>query len=118
MTRDFSFLQNVHSPDKCRGYSCIIHNPSDHHMREWPMVWREWHGYFERTCPHGIGHPDPDDVAYRLRIGDRSVGVHGCDGCCARGAVDDLEPNRIRVSRRLKERGAEDSKTGRRGGDT
>lgn len=29
----------------------------------------------ERTCPHGVGHPDPDDVLNEDK-------VHGCDGCC------------------------------------
>jgi hypothetical protein len=39
--------------------------------------------HFERICPHGIGHPDPDDMAYWKSIGEESMGVHGCDGCCA-----------------------------------
>jgi hypothetical protein len=34
----------------------------------------------ERICPHGIGHPDPDDPAFKNPI----EGVHGCDGCCSR----------------------------------
>lgn len=66
-------LKNIHLADKCAGQSCSIHNPSDHHMRNWPLHWRDDRGICERTCPHGIGHPDPDG------IGD---GVHGCDGCC------------------------------------
>lgn len=66
-------IENVHTPDRCAGHHCVIHNPSDHHMRGWPLNWRDDWGIMERICPHGIGHPDPDD------IGD---GVHSCDGCC------------------------------------
>lgn len=74
-------LVNVHTPDKCAGRPCVLHNPSDHHMRDWPLVWRGDRRIMERKCPHRIGHPDPDDLAYQLSIGADS-GVHGCDGCC------------------------------------
>ncbi len=66
-------LQGVHLPEKCAGRACVVHAPSEHHMRDWPLTWRGDRGIMERACPHGIGHPDPDD------IGDD---VHGCDGCC------------------------------------
>ena len=68
---------NVHSPDECVGQPCVVHNQSDHHMREWPLHWRGDRAMFERICPHGVGHPDPDHLAFRP--GDN---VHGCDGCC------------------------------------
>ena len=68
----------VHSREKCAGEFCCIHNPSDHHMREWPQNWRGDRGLMERICPHGIGHPDPDDPATKTQYG----GIHGCDGCC------------------------------------
>lgn len=67
-------LLKVHDADVCAGDPCIIHNPSDHHMRTWPTHWRPDRGIMERRCPHGIGHPDPDD--------DGRDHVHGCDGCC------------------------------------
>lgn len=76
---------DCHEPTKCADApSCPVHNPSDHHMSSWRQHWRNDVGKMERICPHGIGHPDPDHVAYLLRIG---VGewhdlVHGCDGCC------------------------------------
>lgn len=54
---------------------CPIHSPSDHVMRGFPTHWRFDRRIMERICPHGIGHPDPDD-----RTED---GVHGCDGCCS-----------------------------------
>lgn len=74
----------VHDKKDCSG-SCCIHNPSDHHMKDWPTNWRSDLGIMERICEHGIGHPDPDDLAYKKKIlGDKAdhLGVHGCDGCC------------------------------------
>ena len=44
-------------------------------MRDWPQHFRDDRGIMERICPHGVGHPDPDDYL----AGD---GMHGCDGCC------------------------------------
>jgi hypothetical protein len=74
-----------HAKDQCSGQYCSIHNPSPHHMVTWHQLWRGDRGIMERICPHGIGHPDPDDVAHHERIkpDDDYYGVHGCDGCCA-----------------------------------
>lgn len=80
----------IHSRDKCAGQACCIHNPSDHHMRDWTIILRE-STLVERRCPHGIGHPDPDSLAYFERIGVEGMGVHGCDGCC-RPARDERKP--------------------------
>lgn len=85
---DGSVLHNVHDPEECQGRGCAIHHPSDHHMVTWRLNWRGRDPlsikppHFERICPHGIGHPDPDSSAYLASIG-ADVGVHGCDGCCA-----------------------------------
>lgn len=83
-----------------RGIPCCIHSPSEHRMRTWPMNWRGDTGVMERICPHGIGHPDPDHLAYVRSLTpehdcdeDRGIGacpyphlewqgVHSCDGCC------------------------------------
>ncbi len=65
----------AHRRRDCIGSPCPIHYRTDHHMRTWPQHWRTDRALMERTCPHGIGHPDPDQ---RLTDG----GVHGCDGCC------------------------------------
>lgn len=79
-------LRGVHPREQCegRGIPCCIHEPSDHHMRTWPMNWRSDTGVMERTCPHGVGHPDPDHMAYvrSLNAGLEWQGVHGCDLCC------------------------------------
>jgi len=64
----------AHMPDKCKAETCTIHNPSEHHMRDWPQHWRADRGIMERICEHGIGHPDPDDTNLDT--------THGCDGCC------------------------------------
>lgn len=57
---------------------CPIHNRSNHSMRSFPQSWRPDMQLMERICPHGVGHPDPDDL--KTRNGEM---VHGCDGCCA-----------------------------------
>lgn len=82
-------LLRTHGKSQCAGPPssngkpiCCIHNPTDHHMRTWKQNWRADRGIMERICPgegHGIGHPDPDDLAI---LTDRDAGVHGCDGCC------------------------------------
>jgi hypothetical protein len=73
----------VHTKDKCEGNYCCIHNPSDHIMKDWPTHWRGDRRLMERLCKHGVGHPDPDDLAFKARNGyPDSEGVHGCDGCC------------------------------------
>ena len=72
----------VHPARMCAGETCCIHNPSDHHMRTWPMNWRDDTKVMERLCPHGVGHPDPDALAFNVRGGRDYYGVHGCDGCC------------------------------------
>jgi len=71
---------HTHPEAQCEGQVCCIHNPSDHHMVGWPQNWRSDRKIMERICPHGIGHPDPDD--YRITHGFDS-GVHGCDFCCS-----------------------------------
>ena len=73
----------THSPDKCEGRACCVHNPSDHHMRTWELNYRFDKGVMERICPeHGVGHPDPDDLAYNQSVSRDYVSIHGCCGCC------------------------------------
>ena len=72
----------VHTKQDCVGPFCCIHNPSQHHMREWPTHWRTDRYLMERVCPHGIGHPDPDHIAHLPQVVQDSESVHGCDGCC------------------------------------
>lgn len=67
-------LTGIHDEGRCAGEHCCIHNPSDHAMRDFPRYWRADRGLMERICPHGVGHPDPDQ-----RFADTT---HGCCGCC------------------------------------
>lgn len=74
---------NTHSPRACAAQpACPIHNLSDHNMRDFPQWFRGDNGLMERTCPHGIGHPDPDGLHYFRDRGMDYMEVHGCDGCC------------------------------------
>lgn len=79
-------LTKVHPSSQCAGTYCWVHHPSEHHMITWPVGWRSDKGTAERVCVHGVGHPDPDDVAFHARHG-RDVTVHSCDGCCSRPDV-------------------------------
>ena len=86
----------THDASKCAGQYCCIHNPSDHHMRSWTMFWRGDKGVMERLCPeHGVGHPDPDDAAFNIRMGRDYLNVHGCCGCCKPHKVIDVNASII-----------------------
>lgn len=80
-------LTNTHGEGQCYGEHCTIHNRSDHHMRSWPQEWRSDRRIMERICPHGVGHPDPDEYLPPDPDG-WSRGVHGCDGCCVDPTVE------------------------------
>ena len=64
-------------------------------MRNWPKVWRPYYGYFDRLCPHDIGHPDPDDVIDLQAVGGICAD-HVCDGCCIAPLRDAPRPGRQR----------------------
>jgi hypothetical protein len=94
----FDFLNGtfvVHRRQDCTG-PCPIHNPSLHPMVEEPMILRETN-LIERQCHHGVGHPDPDSLAYLNEHGLEgqrgSWGVHGCcgEGCCTKMVTDVTE---------------------------
>ena len=71
------------------GEVCTLHNRTKHGMRSFPQLWRADRKIMERLCPHGIGHPDPDEYKIIVGIDD---GVHGCDGCCMEpGEQDPME---------------------------
>jgi phage tail protein X len=82
-------LVGIHpETDDCHQFGCVVHHWSKHHMREMPLYWRDDAGKFERICPHGIGHPDPDGANYlKRRFGEENEStfyalVHGCCGIC------------------------------------
>jgi hypothetical protein len=74
-------LDGVHPAEVCSA-PCPLHSPSVHRMASWCLYWRDDSRLFERICPHGVGHPDPDDLAFKRSHGNPHYGVHGCDGCC------------------------------------
>jgi len=84
---DSVFLENTdtqiicHDSVECWDEVCSLHSRTEHHMRKWPQNWRADRYLMERTCPHGVGHPDPDD--YTLMNAAPGADVHGCDGCCS-----------------------------------
>lgn len=94
---EYGARYQTHGPAKCgnvpggRKEQCMLHNPSLHHMRDWPMgldPTKYFFGY--RVCPHDYDHPDPDSFSYFVRTagdkyGDmlvREILEHECDGCC------------------------------------
>lgn len=77
-----AILYNVHPAAQCEGTPCWIHHPTDHHMREWPLIQRG-SGLIERECLHGVGHPDPDSLWFFEHIVMiEGLDAHDCDGCC------------------------------------
>lgn len=76
----------THDKHLCAGDRCVIHNPSNHSMTHFPTNWRDDRKLMERICSHGVGHPDPDDIAHKRKLYGHEVAdletVHGCDGCC------------------------------------
>ena len=91
----------VHDVDECAGRTCVIHSPTDHPMRSFPLHWRGDRGIFERICPHGVGHPDIDQRAYWRSCAEADLTASGepfdgddvetmaagqmVHGCCGRG---------------------------------
>jgi hypothetical protein len=76
-------IPNIHQESsECKQYGCVVHCWSDHHMRKWPLNWRDDAGKFERICSHGVGHPDPDGAGWAKRNGFEIALIHGCDRCC------------------------------------
>ena len=53
---------NVHEEKDCKGKNCVILNPSDHLMKDWPTHWRDDRGLMERLCPHGVGSFPPPSI--------------------------------------------------------
>lgn len=76
----------IHTAAACAGEACPFHAPSDHHMVDWPTRIRgDRNCLVERVCSHGVGHPDPDSLAFLQSLGISDDGTHGCCGCCADG---------------------------------
>lgn len=77
-----TILVNVHDKKQCAGRRCVVHNPTQHHMSMWPAEWDDAMGMVMRVCPHGWGHPDPDDRWFRTTRSSFLACTHQCDSCC------------------------------------
>lgn len=78
-------VYNIHHADICEA-PCPFHAPSDHALKDARINIRADKDFLvERICEHGIGHDDPDSVAYMHKQGKTWAGTHGCDGCCSGG---------------------------------
>jgi hypothetical protein len=73
-------IRNVHLPEACAGMPCTVHGPTEHKLAHMPLLWRDDRGLFERVCPCGVGHPDPDQRAHWSRTGRIAEQIHGCCG--------------------------------------
>ncbi len=72
----------THTARRCDG-PCAIHGPSAHHMRDLPVFYREHRGIVERICPHGVGHPDPDQVGHwQKTLSETQASAQSIHGCC------------------------------------
>lgn len=95
-------LTNVHPREMCEGHPCCIHAPSAHPLVNAPTHWSMGHGWIDdddgvdfwqrgeimqRICPHGVFHPDPDDLTFiRETKGEEAaerLAEHECCGCCS-----------------------------------
>lgn len=85
---DGSVISRTHARDECMGQvGCPLHAPSDHPLRDAPLVSYPATGGLGRRCAHQ-DLPDVDDVAWRGRgattyVGRRPDWLHRpCCGCC------------------------------------
>lgn len=75
-------IYEIHDKENCES-PCPFHSPSEHPLNKAKIHLRDDKGFLvERICEHGVGHDDPDSVAYFHKHGQTWAGVHGCDGCC------------------------------------
>lgn len=96
---------SIHDAPQCAGHPCPFHTPSDHPLKNASINWRSDRHLVERMCDHGVGHPDPDHLAWvRMALGEAASderGVHGCcwERCC--GATPTTESEGKNVARHL-----------------
>ena len=79
-------LAGVHDPSECarQSWGHWIHHPLPHPLWDAPVTWRSDKQTAGRRCPHGICHPDPQDVVYQRVVRGRDVSVHGATAAADR----------------------------------
>lgn len=77
-------LMQTHGPKMCVGSWCSLHQPSDHPLKNAPLVWSTEVATMFRVCSHLALHPDPDALSYaRWRMGIVRTAWHECcEGLC------------------------------------
>lgn len=60
-------VRGIHPVRWCSGV-CVVHRPSNHFMREFPLAFDLESKCFYRTCSHGEVHQDPDERTYWTRM--------------------------------------------------
>jgi hypothetical protein len=74
---------HIHNAEACADHPCAFHNPSEHHMKAWPLDMNASKDLLvERICRHGTRHPDPDSVAHLSGGWDREIGNYEAHECC------------------------------------
>jgi hypothetical protein len=94
-------------------------------MKDWHTHWRDDRKLMERICPHGVGHPDPDDLAYKKTVFEKQAkelfdneknrkeyvkdllkieSIHGCDGCCNPKRFKNALNTFLRIGKKEKEK--------------
>lgn len=76
-------LYNVHTPDKCEGQFCVIHNPVPGPWDKWDTDWRDDWRLMTRICPHNVSHVAMEEMLRMPLLGMIShEHPGGCDCAC------------------------------------
>lgn len=83
----------THGLGQCAGRPCVIHSPSDHHMKDWPLSFRMDLGALAfRRCEHFAEHPDIDSIAYMAgRFGMQTALALLLHRCCEHACCESAE---------------------------
>lgn len=93
---------STHGRKVCLLDHCVIHNPSDHPLKEAPLYWSVESHLMFRICEHEKPHPDPDAMEYHTLLALMGTapmydGWHPCcvGRCCQNGEQDEATTQSI-----------------------
>lgn len=74
-------LGRTHGIEACEGWSCVLHNPTNHKMSGWPLRW-DWEcKLFYRYCSqHAEWLVDPDQYLFLKMVGGADFLIPACCG--------------------------------------